>query len=377
MIPVYIHAFNQTISMLCSANGIIETPAFLPDATRGFVRCVDHNDLMNCGVKGLVMNVFHLMRKPGRTTIKALGGLHAMYNWKGPIFTDSGGFQAYSIIRENNKYGYISDNGINFRDERTQKLIKLTPEKCIRYQLQFGTDVAICLDECTHINDPYETQEKSVNRTIQWAIRCKEEFLRRVNTKKSDGSKKKQLLFAVIQGGGVLELRMKCITSLLEIGFDGFGFGGWPFNSSGELLLDILDFTRKNIPRQYPVHALGVGHPYHIAQCLQHGYSLFDSALPTRDARDGRLYCWKFSLSELKKKIEYNNWMSRVYIHDKKYLKDRTPISPSCDCFTCSNYSRGFLHHLYKTKDDLYRRLATIHNLRFINTLIDIIICQN
>jgi queuine tRNA-ribosyltransferase len=323
------------------------------------------------------MNVFHLMRKPGITTIKALGGLHTMYNWKGPIFTDSGGFQAYSIIRENNKYGYVSDNGINFRDERTQKLMKLTPEKCIQYQLQFGTDVAICLDECTHIDDTYETQEKSVDRTIQWAIRCKEAFLQRTKTNNGEDSDKKPQLFAVIQGGGILELRKKCITSLLKIGFDGFGFGGWPFNSSGELLLDVLDFTRQNIPPQYPLHALGVGHPYHIVKCLRHGYSIFDSALPTRDARDGRLYCWNHPLVELNDIIEHNKWMNRVYINDKKYLKDSTPISPFCDCFTCNHYSRGFLHHLYKTKDDLYRRLATIHNLKFITTLIDTVKCPH
>ena len=362
--------------MISETNGIIDTPVFLPDATRGFVRCVDHQDLIQCGVKGLVMNVFHLLKKPGKTTIKALGGLHTMYNWNFPIFTDSGGFQAYSIIRENKKYGYISDNGINFRDEHTKKLIKLTPEKCIQYQLQFDTDVAICLDECTHVDDPAEAQELSVNRTIQWAIRCKEEFLRRVTTKKSSRRDKKPLLFAVIQGGGILELRLKCIKALLEIGFDGFGFGGWPFNASGELLLDILDFTRENIPRKYPLHALGVGHPYHIARCLQHGYTICDSALPTRDARDGRLYFWKYPLSELSNNIERDNWLGRVFINDKKYLKDRYPISPSCDCFTCCNYSRGFLHHLYKTKDDLYRRLATIHNLKFINTMIDTIICK-
>ena len=193
--------------------------------------------------------------------------------------------------------------------------------------------------------------------------RCKDEFLRLVQQKKLTEDQQ-PLLFAVIQGGGYYELRKRCAEALLEIGFDGFGYGGWPLDKQGKLLTDVLKYTRECIPRAFPMHALGVGHPDSISACYRLGYDMFDSALPTRNARDGRLY--RFETDNTK-----NTCFSYVYVIDKKYIKSDAPISPGCDCLTCTNYSLGYLHHLFKINDTLFFRLVTLHNLRFMVQVMD------
>ena len=172
-------------------------------------------------------------------------------------------------------------------------------------------------------------------------------------------------MFAVIQGGGSLELRRHCAEALLEIGFDGFGYGGWPLDREGKLLTDIIAYTRELVPDSYPMHALGVGHPANIAECARIGYGLFDSAMPTRDARHGRLYAFTNATSS----NFDEKWFSYIYANDDKYIKTDAPISSVCDCLCCTQYSLGYLHHLFKINDGLFLRLATIHNLRFMTML--------
>jgi len=273
---------------LPTRRGRLPLPAFLPDATFGTVRAADAGDVRAAGVRTLVMNTFHLMQKPGSSTIQALGGLHAMSGWDGPIMTDSGGFQAYSLIRQNPKQGRLSDQGIVFQPEGAGRKFQLTPEKCIQLQLAYGADIVVCLDDCTHVDDSPVEQRASVRRTIRWAARCKQEFERQLAMRRMDNER--PLLFAVVQGGGIAELRRECAEALLEIGFDGYGYGGWPLDSAGNLLTDMLALTRELIPAHLPLHALGVGHPEYVAACARMGYQMFDSALPTRDARNGRLY---------------------------------------------------------------------------------------
>jgi queuine tRNA-ribosyltransferase len=358
--------------VLSLPHGPLRFPAFLPDATHATVRAVDSGDLLACGVPAVVMNTFHLMQRPGSSTVQALGGLHAMSGWPHPIITDSGGFQAYSLIRQNAKYGSLTENGILFRPEGApQRKIQLTPEKCIQLQMSYGADVLMCLDDCTHVDDPESEQRASVRRTIAWARRCKQEFERLLSQKRRDGDRfqravdhQRPLLFGVIQGGGAHELRRECAEALLDIGFDGFGYGGWPLDSQGDLLADLLAYTRQLVPAQLPMHALGVGHPASIAACWRMGYGLFDSALPTRDARHARLYT--FARPPATGQISGDSWFSYLYISDEKFLKDRRPVSEHCDCPTCSRYSRGYLHHLFKTGEVSFQRLATIHNLRFM-----------
>jgi len=347
--------------------GELRLPVFLPDATQGVVRAVDSADLEQCGIQAVVMNVFHLMQRPGSSTIQALGGLHQMCGWRRPIITDSGGFQAYSLIRQNARFGHLADSGILFRPEGSAGKIHLTPEKSIQLQLKYGADVVICLDDCTHVDDPLEAQQESVRRTIDWAGRCKKEFVRIV-AQKGLSEAQRPLLFAVIQGGGSHDLRRRCAEALLEIGFDGFGYGGWPLDSTGNLLADLLAFTRVLVPAHFPMHALGVGHPANVVACARIGYALFDSAMPTRDARHGRLYAFTPG-SEGLPDSPGSRWLSYIYIGDDKYIKESTPLCDLTGGPCQTSYSLGYLHHLFKINDTLFLRLATMHNLRFMAQL--------
>jgi queuine tRNA-ribosyltransferase len=354
----------KTQNSLPLPHGTLQLPIFLPDATVGVVRSVDSADLEGCGVQALVMNTFHLTQRPGSSTIQALGGLHAMAGWRRPIVTDSGGFQAYSLVRQNPKYGSIGDRGITFRPEGSDRKFQLTPEKAVQLQLSYGSDVVVCLDDCTHVDAPYEVQEESVRRTVEWGRRCKAEF-GRILGQKSIAPGKRPLLFGVIQGGGYPELRKRCAEELLEVGFDGFGFGGWPLDSAGNLLADIIAYTRELVPSELPMHALGVGHPANVLECARLGYEMFDSAMPTRDARHGRLFVFTGEPSQGLDRESFGY----VYANDNKHIKASGPISPYCDCLCCSRYPLGYLHHLFKINDGLFLRLATIHNLRFMTQL--------
>jgi queuine tRNA-ribosyltransferase len=348
-------------------HGVVQLPAYLPDATLGVVRGVDSTDLERCGVEALVMNSFHLMQRPGSSTVQALGGLHQMAGWSRPIITDSGGFQAYSLIRQNPKYGSLNDRGITFQPDGAARKFQFSPEKSVQLQLSYGADVVICLDDCTHVDDVLAEQEVSVQRTIAWARRCKQEF-ERIIAQKRLSAEQRPMLFGVIQGGGSFELRKRCADELLEIGFDGFGFGGWPLDDKGNLLSEIIAYTRELVPPALPMHALGVGHPANVVECFRLGYDLFDSAMPTRDARHGRLYRFEDEAFAAMGLLT-GKWFAYVYINDEQHIKSDQPISAVCDCLCCTRYSRGYLHHLFKVGDSLFIRLATIHNLRFMAQL--------
>ena len=338
--------------------GEVTLPAFFPDATRSVVRCVDAQDLAACRVPGLVMNSYHLLSKPGPSTIKALGGLHNFSGWQGPILTDSGGFQVFSLIRENEKYGEIRRSGIIFRPGgekgRSGKKISLTPEKCIQAQFAYGSDIIMCLDYCTHPDDPPEINRLSVDITIEWAQRCKDEYNRL-----SKQAKHRPLIFGIIQGGSDLSLRKTCADALIKIGFDGFGFGGWPLDKEGRLCEEILAYTASLMPDELPKYAMGLGRPEGIDACIKMGYQLFDCVIPTREARHNRLYIWN------------DDFYEHFYPMDDIHRRDPRPISDRCDCHCCQNYSRAYLRHLLSINDSLGQRLATIHNLRFYSMLME------
>lgn len=340
-------------------------PIFLPDATLGYVRAVDSQDIESVGITAVVMNTFHLMQKPGSSTIQAFNGLHRYAGWKGVIITDSGGFQAYSLIHQSDQFGSMTDKGIIFRPEGKDRKFILSPEKSIQLQFSYDSDVVICLDDCTHVDAPRVDQELSVARTLDWAKRCKAEYMRQVDQRQLAGDQKPKI-FGVIQGGGEPDLRRKCAEGLLGIGFDGFGFGGWPLDGKGNLLTDIVGLTRELVPDEFPMHALGIGHPLNLVETYHLGYDIFDCALPTRDARHGRLM--RFAAPP-EAPLEGKDWLDYVYIQDKKFIKDTRPISEYCDCPVCTHYSLGYLRHLFKTGDWLYHRLATLHNLRFMTQL--------
>lgn len=374
-VPTLLHnekMTGQSLPNLPLGHGTLNFPVFLPDATYGMVRAVDAEALDSLGIQALVMNTFHLMQRPGSTTIKALGGLNNMSGWHKPIMTDSGGFQAYSLIHNNPRSGSITEQGLTFQPEGSQHKIQLTPEKSIQLQLAFGADIVVCLDDCTHVDASEEEQRQSVQRTIAWAKRCRTTFDQLLKQKRKN-PEHRPLLFGVVQGGGSFDLRKECANALLEIGFDGYGFGGWPLDSGSNLLTDILSYTRSVIPPQFPLHALGVGHPENVAACYRMGYPMFDSAMPTRDARHGRLYTFINKLEDTNPFAPAKEWLRYAYIEDERHIKDNRPLVEGCPCPVCRRYSIGYLHHLFKMNDPLFPRLATLHNLGFMLLLCDLL----
>jgi len=376
-------------------NGTVTLPAFFPDATRGAVRCADVTDLESCRVEGLVMNAYHLMTKPGKSVVKSLGGLHSFTGWKKPILTDSGGFQVFSLIRENPKFGEINASRIIFRpgnensgqSARGSVKIIFTPEKCIQSQFAYGSDIMMCLDYCTHPDDSYEINKKAVEITIGWAKRCRKEYDKLVSGRRSS----RPLLFGIIQGGNDRGLRKECAGALIDIGFDGFGFGGWPLDSNGALVTDILEYTASLMPDGKVKYAMGVGKPENIVRCAKMGYSLFDCVIPTRDARHNRLYVFsengmlsknrptdsgnilsnKNIPGEINSLISTGDFYSYYYPLDEKHIRGAGPVSEFCDCLLCKNHSRAYLRHLIASGDSTGSRLATIHNLRFYTMLME------
>ena len=352
------------LSELVTRHGTAQLPAFFPDATRAVVRAVDAQDLERCGIQGLIVNTFHLTNAPGVGLTKSQGGIHAFMGWGHPIISDSGGFQAMSMIRENARYGKISDAGITFSnvDAKGRKKLKLTPEKCIQIQFDLGADIMMCLDDCPRPDADTDEVAASVRRTISWAGRCKQEFERQVEVRCLEGGDRPQL-FGIVQGGYNKHLRWECAEALVDVGFDGYGFGGWPLDLDGNLAESTLAYTAQLMPDDLPKYALGVGSPASVIRCVDMGYNIFDCVLPTRDARHERLYC-----------LETGADLSAfhfLYIGDDKHKRDPRPISEVCDCPCCTNYSRSYLHHLFQIQDGLAGRLATLHNLRFYAQLMD------
>ncbi|HEX2183932.1 MAG TPA: tRNA guanosine(34) transglycosylase Tgt [Chloroflexota bacterium] len=347
---------------LATAHGTLPLPAFLPDATRAGVRSIDAADLRAIGVPGVVVNTFHLMRAPGTRLIKHAGGVHRFMAWDGPVLSDSGGFQVYSLIRQHPEAGVIRPNEVLFREPSTGEKWRLSPEKCIQQQFQLGSDLMMCLDDCTNAEDDLDEQARAVGRTVRWAQRCKAEFEKLAAAR--PGETPRPSLFAVVQGGASEALRRECAASLAAIGFDGFGFGGWPIAKDGSLLVDLLGIVADAAPRDVPLHALGVGRPDHVVRAAALGYTMFDCSLPTRDARHHRLYTFLPGMAQ-GPFHPGEPFYDTLYIHDQRHAADFGPVDPSCDCPLCTRYSRAYLRHLFRVEDGTAERLATLHNLRF------------
>jgi len=354
---------------LVTRRGTLDVPTFLPDATRAGVRGVTSVDLRSVGIEGVVVNAFHLLRRPGARVVQAAGGIHRFMDWSGPILSDSGGFQVWSLIRQDPNRGVIRDNEVIFREPSTGEKWTLTPERVVRLQFQLGSDIVVCLDDCSDADDPESEQERSVERTVRWARRCREEFDRQLASRKADDP---PLIFAVVQGGRVEALRRQCAVALAAIGFDGYGFGGWPLAADGALAVDPLRWVAESLPAEAPKHALGIGRPDHVVGAAALGYSIFDCALPTRDARHGRLYAFKPEWSG-RRPSPGDPFYRAVRIHDPGYRVDHGPIEDGCDCPLCSRHSAAYLHHLFKVGDLSAERLATLHNLRFYVRLFELL----
>ena len=353
------------LDTLKTNHGVLKFPVFFPDATEGVVKSVDSVDLENCKVQGLVTNAYHLLRIGLVDKIAEAGGIHKYMNFHKPIISDSGGFQVMSLVRDNN-FGEIHDDKIVFK-LNGQKTI-LTPEKSIRAQFKIGSDIIMCLDDCTRYTDSREQQEKAVKRTIEWARRSKNEFEKLVKNSKSSS---KPLIFGIIQGGNNKDLREYCAKELIKIGFDGYGFGGWPIDENGNLLKELIKFVADLIPDNLPKYAMGIGDPRTLVECYKMGYDIFDCIVPTREARRQRIYYFKKNPDKIKNLDE--DFYDYFTIKSSKYSKDMTPVSEYCDCQTCKTYTKAYLHNLFKIKEPLAMRLATIHNLRFYSKLMEML----
>ena len=339
--------------------GSIKTPFFMPDATRGFVKFLDNNEVLETGINAMVVNTFHLYLNPGLKIIKKAGGIHNFMNWKNHLLSDSGGFQVFSLIHNNSKMGKISDEGVIFKSPLDGSVHELTPEKSIQIQFDLGTDMMVCFDDCAPYAFSEKEMEDSVLRTVAWAKRCKKEYDKQIKKRKIS-KEERPLLFSVIQGGKSFELRKKCFEELVKEDFDGYGFGGRPVDENGKFLKDILKFTADLIPDDKLKFALGVGMPKDIKKCVKMGWNMFDCVIPTREGRHGRLFYFKN-----KKDLGKEEFYKTININNSKFSNDFSFINEESKIKELKLYSKAYLHHLFKLKDPLGSRLASLNNLEF------------
>lgn len=333
-------------------HGEIKTPFFMPDATRGFVKLLSAEEIKKTQTQALVVNTFHLYLQPGLEVIKAVGGVHKFMSWDGPLLSDSGGFQVFSLIHKNQKMGKITDDKVVFKSPLTGSWHELTPEKSIQIQFDLGVDMMVCLDDCPPNEISRASMKKSVNRTIAWAKRCKKEYLRQIKIRRIS-SYNRPLIFAVIQGGTEIDLRRFCASELKKIGFSGYGFGARPVDKDGNFLEEVLRQSAKFIPQDALRFALGVGTPEDIKRCVALGWDMFDCVIPTREGRHGKLF--------FKQADSYQT----ISITNTKFRQDYQAINSVSKFNVLQNNSFAFLHHLFKLKDPLGARLASINNLEF------------
>ena len=348
--------------------GNLPLPVFFPDATRGVVKSIDTKDLEETKTPGILVNTYHLYKEMGTARIKKFGGIGKFMGFSGAIISDSGGFQVGSLIKQNPKLGRINDMGAHFRQDNGKHIV-LTPEESIRFQMGLGVDMVVVLDDFTDPKADRETATDSVRRTLLWAERSKEEFIKICKERKIP-EKNRPYILGVAQGGKYQDLRESCVRELVKIGFDGLGYGGWPINEDGGFDYESAKTIAGGVPENYFLYGLGVGKPDEIVECAKLGFNIFDCVLPTRDARHGRLYVYNFDSIE-KINIEHNFFYSFLNPEKQEYLNDTSPVSLACDCLLCKKYSKGYLTHLFRIGDFTAGRLATIHNLRFYSLLMD------
>ncbi len=334
-------------------------PVFFPDATRGLIKSLDTVDIENTGTTGILVNTYHLFKDLGSDYIISRGGIKKFMGWNGYVISDSGGFQVGSLIKMNPTKGHVSNRGVLFKPEG-EKQVMLTPEKSIEFQMSIGSDMVIVLDDFTDPDATYEEAKISVDRTINWARRSKIEY-EKICLKRKLSDKDRPLILGVVQGGYYQDLRKYCAIELQKIGFDGFGYGGWPMKKDNVFDYDSAKTIAENTPKNYLLYGLGIGMPKDIVSLYEMGYTIFDCVLPTRDARHGRAYVFK------------NNSFDYEYIDIKKskMLNQDEPLDKKCKCQTCLRYSRSYLAYLFKLKDQTAGRLLTIHNLKFYSQLMD------
>ncbi len=318
--------------------GTVETPAFMPVGTYGTVKAMTPEELSESGAQIILGNTFHLMLRPGTEIIRKHGDLHDFMHWQGPILTDSGGFQVWSL----GKLRKISEKGVSFRSPVDGSKVFMGPEESMQVQRELGADIVMIFDECT----PYPAEEKAVRESMELSLRWAK------RSKQAHGDNP-AALFGIVQGGMYPDLREISLQGLTEIGFDGYAIGGLSVGEPKEEMIKVLDHLKSRMPDNKPRCLMGVGTPEDIVEAVRRGVDMFDCVMPTRNARNGFLFTRK----------------GMVRIRNARYREDTRPVDEECDCYTFRNYSRAYLRHLDKTGEILGSRLNTIHNLHYYQYL--------
>ena len=325
--------------------GVVRTPAFMPVGTYGSVKSVTPEEVRESGADIILGNTFHLMLRPGTDIVRKHGGLHEFMNWSGPILTDSGGFQVFSLAAMRK----LSEEGVRFRSPVNGDEVFLTPEKSMQVQHDLNADVTMIFDECT----PYPASEKDARESMQlslrWASRSRQHF----DMLKDGDPGRGEAIFGIVQGGVYDHLRQESLQALCDIGFDGYAIGGLAVGEPEEERLAVMDALMPAMPAALPRYLMGVGTPVDIAEAVSRGVDMFDCVIPTRHARTGHLFTSQ----------------GVVKIRNARYADDTGPLDPACDCYTCRNYSLSYLRHLEKCSEMLGGRLNTIHNLHYYQIL--------
>ncbi|MHC4064474.1 MAG: tRNA guanosine(34) transglycosylase Tgt [Planctomycetota bacterium] len=329
---------DARLGRLMTPHGLVETPAFMPVGTAGAVKGITPGQLAETGARIVLANTYHLQLRPGADAVEALGGLHRFVGWEQPILTDSGGYQVFSLAELND----VSDDGVVFRSHVDGALVRLDPEITIDIQQKLGGDVIMALDQCPPIPCPRREVEAAVERTVLWARRCREFH-----------NRPEQWLFGIVQGGLHHDLRRVCAERLIEIGFDGYAVGGLSVGESQEEMIEILSALAPRLPSDRPRYLMGVGMPQDIYRAVRTGIDLFDCVLPTRNGRNA----YAFTAAG---KVRLRNTCHRL---------SADPLEPGCGCYTCLNFSRGYLRHLFMSDEMLGPILTSIHNLFFYQRL--------
>ncbi|MGB5330100.1 MAG: tRNA guanosine(34) transglycosylase Tgt [Gammaproteobacteria bacterium] len=323
---------------LTFARGVVETPAFMPVGTYGTVKAMTPEELQQIGAQIILGNTFHLMLRPGTEIIKKHGDLHDLMHWQGPILTDSGGFQVFSLARMRK----ITEQGVTFASPVDGAKVFLSPEVSMQVQRDLGSDIVMCFDECTPYPASEEVVRKSMELSLRWAQRSKQAFADNPNS-----------LFGIVQGGTYAELRIASAQGLIDIGFDGYAIGGLSVGEAADERNATLDAVLPVLPADKPRYLMGVGKPEDLVEGVHRGVDMFDCVIPTRNARTGYLYTHD----------------GIVRIRNSRYTYDIRPVGKDCGCYTCQYYSRAYLRHLDKCGEILGSRLNTIHNLYYFQEL--------
>lgn len=333
---------------LTCAHGTAQTPVFMNVGTQGAIKgAVSAHDLKEIGCQIELSNTYHLHLRPGDKLVKEMGGLHQFMGWNGPILTDSGGFQVFSLsgLRK------IKEEGVTFASHIDGRKIFMGPEESMQIQANLGSDIAMAFDECVENPSPYEYVKQSCERTLRWLERCKAEH-DRLN-QLPDTVNPQQMLFGINQGGTFPDLRVWHMRETAKIDCDGYAIGGLAVGEPTETMYEIIEAVEPHMPKDKPRYLMGVGTPTNIIEAVARGVDMFDCVLPARNARHGKLYTWEGALN----------------IKNEKYKNDDRPIDPTCDCPVCRSFSRAYLRHLFVAGEMLAMRLAVLHNLHFYNAL--------